>query len=110
MPIRRSSICLEMEIISTIGSGYKTKPSIIKKLRINSVIFERYISNLVKKGIVEQRESRYFELTEKGLTLLIKIKKMYEISHSINFLEQEVRRYLEMRNSEELEVPNRPTQ
>ncbi|BBG25195.1 hypothetical protein IC006_2530 [Sulfuracidifex tepidarius] len=96
-----------MEIILAMSSGQETRASIIKTLRINSMIFEKYINSLEKKGIVKQKGDSYFELTEKGKNIAIKIKKLYEISQSINFIEEEVRRYLEMTDSEELKGSNR---
>ncbi|WOE50326.1 winged helix-turn-helix domain-containing protein [Sulfuracidifex metallicus DSM 6482 = JCM 9184] len=106
MTIRRSSMCLDMEIILAIYEGQENRSIIIKSLGINSIIFDKHIEELIEKNIVKKKENGYFELTEKDKKLAIKIKKLYEISQSINFIEEEVKQYLEISNSQKSQGVN----
>lgn len=51
MTIRRSSMCLDMEIILAIYEGQENRSIIIKSLGINSIIFDKHIEELIEKKL-----------------------------------------------------------
>jgi predicted transcriptional regulator len=100
MPARRNSATLKIQILMAIADGNKTRASIVAAVKINSVIFNKYIAELERNRLVIKIENGTYELSEKGKNIIIKLEQISEISQAINFIEKEITSLMETNHTE----------
>ena len=87
MVVRRSKIEIVNDMLQAIeNKGRKIKPThLMYKSNLSHKLMKLYLSDLMKKGLVEEiteKGSKFFILTDKGLDFIFKYKKMKEFADS----------------------------
>ncbi|AEE94376.1 winged helix-turn-helix domain-containing protein [Acidianus hospitalis] len=93
MKSKRDQLEIIMDVMEVINDGYGSKSSIMKYANLSNTLLEKYISILTSKGLIKYEDGHY-KMTEKGIELLEKLRKIrklhLELSELINSVSEEL--------------------
>mgnify|MGYP001772523992 CR=1 FL=1 len=93
MRVKRDQFEIITDILENIKEGYNSKSSLMKNVNLSFTILKKYLDYLIEKEYIEEKDYSYI-ITEKGLSVLERLKKMreleFQLAELINELSQEL--------------------
>ncbi|ARM77186.1 winged helix-turn-helix domain-containing protein [Acidianus manzaensis] len=76
---KRDQLEIIIDMMEVINKGYNSKSAVMKYANLSNTLLEKYIDVLVSKGLIEY-SGGYYKLTDRGLQLLEKLRKIRELN------------------------------
>ncbi|AWR97869.1 transcriptional regulator [Acidianus sulfidivorans JP7] len=82
---KRDQLEIIIDMMEVISKGYNSKSAVMKYANLSNTLLERYVELLMAKGLIEYSDG-YYKLTDKGLALLDKLRKIRELNVKLSEL------------------------
>jgi len=80
--VKRDQFEIVADILESVSRGYNSKSSLMKNANLSFTILKKYLDYLKEKGYIEEKGSS-FVITEKGLELLERLRRMRELEFQL---------------------------
>jgi len=80
--VKRDQLEIVTDILESVSKGYNSKSALKKNANLSFTILKKYLDYLKEKGYIEEKGSS-FVITEKGLKVLERLRRMRELEFQL---------------------------